>query len=105
MRNWRFPKVRPWVVLVVLAVIYALAFLGVWVAVYVPFLGGPFFLIGLMIWYVPGVLFAWTGWFAFHEFGAAPAGWPGHVVMFLFYLAIAVALSLPFGRRPRNAAT
>jgi hypothetical protein len=55
-----------------------------------------------MIWYVPGVLFGWTGLFEYHEFGANPAGWAGHAVMFAFYVCVAALASWPFG--PRRAA-
>lgn len=83
----------------ILGFVYALAFGGLGAVVFIPFLGGPLFLAGLMIWFVPGVLFAWTGLFVFHEFGASPAGWAGHAVMFAFYAGLAVLLSWPFARR------
>jgi hypothetical protein len=82
----------------ILALIYLLAILGPWVAIFIPLLGGPLFLAGLMIWFVPGVLFGWTGLFEFHEFGAHPANWAGHLVMLAFYAAIAGLLSWPFRR-------
>lgn len=82
----------------ILGLVYFLAIFGVWVAVFIPILGTPLFLGGLMIWYIPGILFEWTGFFEFHQFGAAPTGWVGHVIMFLLYAAIAVLLSWPFGR-------
>lgn len=82
--------------------VYFLATFGVWVAIYIPFLGGPFFLAGLMMWYVPGMVFQWTGFFEFHQFGAAPSGFIGHVIMFLFYAAIAFVLSWPFGREKKR---
>ncbi len=85
----------------ILAGFYVLAFFGVWVAIYVPFVGGPFFLAGLMVWFVPGLLFEWTGLFQFHEFGAAPTGWAGHVVMLVFYAFVSALLSWPFAR-PRK---
>ena len=80
----------------ILGVIYGLAILGVWVAIYIPFIGGVFFLAGLMVWYLPGILFAWTGLFAYHEFGAAPTGVAGHIVMLLFYATVALIASWPF---------
>ena len=86
------------VALIFMGIIYFLATISVWVAVFVPFVGGPLFLAGLMIWYVPGLLFHWTRYFVWHEFGAAPAGWQGHLVMFLFYLGVAVLVSLLFRR-------
>ncbi len=51
-----------------------------------------------MLWYIPGILFNWTGYFKYHEFGASPSGWEGFVIMFVFYACIAVLLSWPFGR-------
>lgn len=86
----------------IIGLIYFIAFFGVWVAVFIPFVGGPLFLIGLMVWYVPGIVLNWTGYFKFHEFGAAPTGWERHVIMFLFYALIAFLLSWPFGRRKEN---
>jgi hypothetical protein len=83
----------------IMAAIYVLALFGVWVGLMVPFIGTPIFLASLYLWYIPGILFAWTGFFAFHEFGAAPTGMIGHIVMFLFYAAIAWLLSLPFAQR------
>ena len=80
----------------ILAGIFALGFFGVSVGVMIPFLGGIFFIVGLMVWYIPGVLFAWTGFFEYHEFGAAPVGVPGYLVMLLFYGAVAVVATWPF---------
>lgn len=87
---------------IIIGLIYFLAIFGVWVAVFIPFLGGPLFLGGLMTWYLPGIVFEWTGFFKYHEFGAAPTGWIGHVIMFLFYAAIAFVLSWPFGREKKR---
>ena len=81
---------------ITLAGIYLLAFFGPWGAIFIPFIGGPLFLAGLMVWFVPGLLFGWTGLFEFHEFGARPAGWAGHLVMLAFYAAIAALVSWPF---------
>ncbi len=82
------------VALIFMGIVYFLAIFGVWVAIFIPFVGGPLFIAGLMIWYVPGLLFHWTGYFVWHEFGAAPNGWQGHVIMFVFYLGIAVVVSM-----------
>lgn len=82
------------IALIFMGIVYFLAIFGVWVAVFIPFVGGPLFIAGLMIWYIPGLLFHWTGYFAWHEFGAAPNGWQGHVIMFVFYLGIAVVVSM-----------
>ena len=85
----------------ILISIYALTLFGVWVGIFIPLIGTPIFLASLFLWYIPGILFAWTGFFEFHEFGAAPTGVIGHIIMFLFYAAIAWVLSLPFA--PRRA--
>lgn len=68
--------------------------------VMVPFLGGFLFLARLMLHFVPGVVFAWTGLFEFHEFGASPTGWPGYLVMLAFYAVLALLISWPFRARP-----
>jgi hypothetical protein len=81
-----------------MGLIYFVAICGVSVAIYIPILGTPFFLVGLLLWYIPGVIFYWTGFFAYHEFGAGPTGWEGQVIMFLFYAIIAFIVSWPFGR-------
>ena len=94
-----FDRRRTIVFVSVLALILGLGTFGVSVGIMIPFLGGAFFLLGLFIWYVPGVLFAWTGLFRFHEFGAAPNGVAGYVVMALFYAALAVVVSWPFAPR------
>ena len=83
---------------ITLAAIYLLALFGPWVAIFIPLSGGPLFLTGLMVWFVPGVLFGWTGLFEFHEFRAQPANWVGHLVMLAFYAAVAALLSWPFRR-------
>ncbi len=85
----------------ILVGIFALGFFGVSAGIFIPLIGGVFFLAGLFVWYVPGVLFGWTGFFEYHEFGAAPAGVPGYVVMLLFYGAVAVVASWPFA--PKRA--
>ena len=87
---------------IILSTIYLLAFFGPWGAIFIPLIGGPLFFAGLMIWFLPGLLFGWTGLFVFHEFGAAPAGWTGHVVMLAFYVAVAAILSWPFRRNRRD---
>lgn len=95
-------KQRRWrVFLAVLGVIYFMAFFGVSVAIYIPFLGTPYFLAGLYIWYIPGIVFAWTPFFEFHQFGAAPTGIIGHVIMFAFYAAVAALVSWPFREKDR----
>ena len=63
-----------------------------------PGLGSLPFLAGLMTWYIPSPLFAWTGWFADPEFGAAPTGRPGLLLMLPFYAQIAFLPCRPFGR-------
>ncbi len=93
---FRFGPRRWWALGIILAVVYALTYLGIG-GISIPFLGTPLFLAGLMLWLVPGVLFAWTGFFEFHEFGATPAGWAGHAVIIIFYTCVAVLLSWPFG--------
>lgn len=50
-----------------------------------------------MLWYIRGIVFNWTGYFEYHEFGAAPTGWEGHLIMLLFHVSIAVLLNWPFG--------
>lgn len=82
--------------------IYGLATVGLWVFSMVPFLGTAFFLAGLLVWMIPGIALEWTGHFEYHEFGASPVGWEGYLLMFLFYLAIAVVISLPFRGRKQD---
>lgn len=95
-------KQRRWrVFLAVLGVIYFLAYVGVFVAIYIPFIGGLFFLAGLYVWYIPGIVFAWTPFFEFHEFGAAPTGVIGHLIMLAFYAAVAALISWPFREKKR----
>lgn len=86
----------------ILALIYFVAFFGVWGAIFIPLLGGPLFIAGLMLWYIPGIVFDWTGYFKFHEFGAAPTGWEGHLIMLFFYACVAILLSWPFGLKERR---
>jgi hypothetical protein len=90
-RRWR-------VFVLILGVACGLAYLGVWLGFLIPFLGQFLFIAGLAVWYVVGILFGWTGFFEFSEFGATPASWPAHVVMMAFYAAVAVLASLPFHR-------
>jgi len=66
-----------------------------------PFIGGVFFLAGLFAWYIPGIVFAWTPFFEFHEFGAAPTGIIGHLIMLAFYAAVAALISWPFREKGR----
>lgn len=95
-------KQRRWrVFLAVLGIVYLLAYVGVFVAIYIPFIGGPFFLAGLMVWFLPGLVFQWTPFFEFHEFGAAPTGVVGHLLMFVFYAALAALISWPFREKKR----
>jgi hypothetical protein len=96
-RFLRFDRKRWWAFGLILGLIYFLALFGVWLTIFIPFLGTPLFITRLMIWYIPGILFSWTGLFAFHEFGASPTGWLGHLVMFGFYACVAAIASWPFG--------
>ena len=106
-QSGRWPRLvafdrRRWIVFAsVLALIFCLGLFGVRAGLIVPYFGGAFFILGLSILYVPGVLFAWTGFFRFSEFGAAPVGVGGYVVMALFYAAVAVLASWPLA--PRRA--
>ncbi len=93
---FRFSRRRWSVFGLILALVYCLTYLGIG-GILIPFVGGPLFLASLMLWFVPGVLFAWTGFFEFHEFGASPTGWAGHAVMVIFYASAALLLSWPFG--------
>ncbi len=99
---FRFDRRRWWIFGFILALVYCVTYFGVW-GILIPFVGAPLFLAGLMLWYVPGVLFSWTGFFAFHEFGASAAGWEGHVIVVIFYACVAMLLSWPFapGKPPR----
>jgi hypothetical protein len=81
----------------IVALVYLLAFIGPGGAIYLPLVGGLLFLTSLMLWFVPGVLFAWTGFFTFHEFGASPTGWQGHLIMLLFYVCLSFLMSWPCG--------
>lgn len=95
-------KQRRWrVFLAVLGIVYFLAYFGVSVAIFIPFIGGPFFLAGLMVWFLPGLVFQWTPFFEFHEFGAAPVGIIGHLIMLVFYAAVAALISWPFRKKKR----
>ena len=95
-RLWAFDRRRVKIFVIILAAIFTLAFFGVSIGIFIPILGTFFFLGGLFIWYVPGILFAWTGFFEFHEFGAAPNGVLGYIVTLLFYAAIVLIATLPF---------
>jgi hypothetical protein len=97
-RLLRFDRRRWQAFALILALIYALALFGVRLSIFIPILGTPLFLASLTIWYIPGVLFGWTGLFIFHEFGAAPTGWAGHLVMLAFYACLAGVASWPCGR-------
>jgi len=92
-----------WKVILGLLALICLIALGGVRAGGLPIIGLPLFLAALLIWYVPGILFEWTGLFTFHEFGAIPKGIAGYVVMFVFYVAIAALLAAPFGgKKPKN---
>ncbi|MEE8504874.1 MAG: hypothetical protein V3S40_01495 [Kiloniellales bacterium] len=94
---FRFNR-RRWVVFgVILTVIYLLVYFGVW-GIMIPFLGAPLFIAALMLLFVPSVLFSWTGFFEFAEFGMKSATWEGHAVIVVFYACVALLLSWPFGR-------
>jgi hypothetical protein len=84
------------------SVLAAFLGLGLFAGISIPFVGGAFFLLGLFIWYVPGALFAWTGFFQFHEFGASPTGVAGYLVMAFFYAALAAVVSWPLAPRRRQ---
>jgi hypothetical protein len=92
---FKFDRRRWWAFGIVLGAVCLLATVGTH-AIFIPFLGGPVFLVSLMLMYLPGVLFTWTGLFEFHEFGASPLGWPGYAVVVLFYAALALPISWPF---------
>jgi len=93
----RFNKQRWRAFVIILGVLYFLLYVGVW-GVVIPFIGVVFFLASLMLWYIPGILFNWTGFFEFHEFGASPTGLVGHAVIAIFYACAALLISWPFGR-------
>jgi hypothetical protein len=96
---FRFDRRRWWVFGIVLAQFYFFTFVGGWF-IAVPVLGELLFLTALMLFLLPGIVFAWTGLFEFHEFGAAPLGWPGYLVMIAFYAALALLISWPFRAKP-----
>lgn len=87
----------------ILVLICFLAVAGIAFAV-VPVIGFPIFAVTLYIWYVPGVLFDWTGFFTFNEFGANPNGLAGYIIMFLFYVVVAAVLAAPFGGKKHRPA-
>ncbi len=93
---FRFNR-RRWIAFgVMLTVIYLLVYFGVW-GIFIPFLGAPLFLASLTLLFVPGILFTWTGFFEFAEFGVSSASWEGHAVIVIFYACVAILLSWPFG--------
>ena len=96
---FRFDKRRWWAFGIVLGSFYFFAFVGAWFMNVVPFLGSFLFLARLMLFLAAGIVFAWTGLFEFHEFGASPLGWPGYLVMFAFYTVLALLISWPFRKR------
>ena len=96
-----FLKPRWKIIAGILIVAGLLATFGTSLGIFIPILGTPIFLGALFLWYIPGIVFNWTGYFTYNEFGAAPNAWQGYAIMILFYLAIAVIISLPFGR-PRT---
>jgi hypothetical protein len=102
---FRFDRRRWWVFGIILGSVYFLAFVGIWFMAIVPILGTFLFVARLMLFLAPGIVFAWTGLFEFHEFGASPLGWPGYLVMIAFYAALALLISWPFrAKRPRLGA-
>ncbi len=95
----RFDKRRWWAFGIVLGSVYFFAFMGVWFMTVIPFLSTFLFLARLMLFLAAGIVFAWTGLFEFHEFGASPLGWPGYLVMLAFYAVLALLISWPFRER------
>ena len=94
----KFLKPRWKIIVGLLVFIGMLATGGIWLGVFLPVIGTPIFLAALFVWYIPGIVFHWTGYFSYSEFGAAPNAWQGYMIMFFFYLVIAIILSIPFGR-------
>lgn len=82
---------------IILTAIYLLLYFPVW-GIVVPFLGAPMFMAALMLLLVPSVLFSWTGFFEFAEFGVSFVYWEGHAVIVVFYACVALLLSWPFSR-------
>ncbi len=97
---FRFDKRRWWVFGIVLGSIYFFAFVGTWFMNVIPFLGAFLFLARLTLFLAAGIVFAWTGLFEFHEFGASPLGRPGYLVMLAFYAVLALLISWPFRAKP-----
>ena len=95
----RFDRRRWRAFALILGSIYALAFLGTWLAT-LPGVGAFLFLGALALWFLPAVALSWTGLFEFHEFGGVPNGVLGHLAMLAFYVVVAVIASWPF--RPRG---
>ena len=104
---FHFDKRRWWVFGILLGSVFFLAFVGVWFMAVIPFLGTFLFVARLMLFLAPGIVFAWTRLFEFHEFGASPLGWPGYLVMVAFYTVLALLFSWPFRKRnpPPSAST
>ncbi len=99
----KFFAPRRKIIAAILATIYILATFGIWLVGIVPYVGTAIFIAGLWIWLAPAIVFEWTGYFRYHEFGGSPTGWQGHLIMFAFYFAIATLISLPFGKKqPKN---
>ena len=59
------------------------------------------FIAYLMFWFIPSILFEWTGFFELHEFGGSPNGWEGYLIVVLFYVALAFLISWPFAGRKK----
>ncbi len=90
------------IILALLIPVLLLAVFGRTMGASLPIIGIPVFIISILVWYLPALVFAGSGLFIIHELGASTTGWVGDVVMFLFYFAVATLISLPFGGKWRK---
>ncbi len=95
-RLWTFDRRRFTIFAVLLTAIFVFVIFGISYAIVIPLIGTFLFFAALKIWFAPDLLFGWTGFFVYYEYGAAPSGVAGYVVMFLFYAAVATVVTWPF---------
>ena len=95
-RLWAFDRRRFKIFSFVLVCIIAFAILGTTFGIRIPLLGTYILMAAFYIWLAPGILFHWTGLFEYNQFGAAPNGALGNMIILLFYMVVALVVTWPF---------
>ena len=95
----KFLKPRWKIILGLLIFVGLLATGGIWLGVFIPVIGTPIFLWPPCSSGIFRELFS-TGLDILPIANSVPApnAWQGYLLMFIFYLVIAIILSIPFGR-------